>query len=662
MVSPAGSCTGADVLDVQIFHPIKRHGTSHLPSSLEERCWLKMSQKKHTAFIAAQDTVDLSSGQRFLFYLWSFLALLVSSGCIAVLSLMLAYGLEGAEYGRMIFCNYFQHFSLFLLNWLPIFLFQLLIYGLFGRQWIAYLFSSALFLLASVGHYYKMKFRYEPFTFSDLPFIGAALGVAGRYAIFPFGKRVLLAIAAIPAGTLLMALLVKGRMGRRPRALLSLAVAVSILPLWRFVYSDEILYYETSVTPPITVMEWQQQFSAMKGFVYPFIHSIRYAVSIPEGYDKKEAAALLSGYEDAPIPEERKVNLMVFQLESFCDMSALDIDGLSPEVYERYHALENETYNGRLIVNVSGGNTIDTERCFLSGTYYMANYRSSSYSNVRYLRSQGYTAVGSHPNQPRFYSRSGVNTSLGFEDYWFLNEHYEWTDDWYPDKDLFPEVLRQFRDLTERGEKVFSFNVTIQGHSPYESEKLLYDTVYWPGEGCSDEARYTFNNYLGSVLETQEAMCFLTDSLREDPEPAVLLFYGDHMPGLGDIYQDLGINIDTATTEGFLNYYSTNYLIWANNAAKEMLGDSFTGKGPDVSVCFLMNLLFDKLGWEGSAFNQFGNEIRKTLPVVTSNGFYYENGTLTKDLSPEGQQRFRDLSFATYYANRNYDTSAKEAK
>ena len=87
----------------------------------------------------------------------------------------------------------------------------------------------------------------------------------------------------------------------------------------------------------------------------------------------------------------------------------------------------------------------------------------------------------------------------------------------------------------------------------------------------------------------------------------MLAVFGDHKPWLGysnSAYQELGVNLDTATEEGFYNYYSTRYLIWANDAAKEALGEDFVGEGPDVSSCFLMNLLFDLCGWQGNAWAQ----------------------------------------------------------
>ena len=116
--------------------------------------------------------------------------------------------------------------------------------------------------------------------------------------------------------------------------------------------------------------------------------------------------------------------------------------------------------------------------------------------------------------------------------------------------------------------------------------------------------------------------------------------------------------MDLSTEEGFYNYYSTRYLIWANDAAKDVLGQDFLGEGPDVSSCFLMNLLFDYLGWTGDAWAQATTDIWREIPVLTSTGSYIRNGELTTELDPEGQallSRYQSLEY--YYGTHfQYDS------
>ncbi len=73
----------------------------------------------------------------------------------------------------------------------------------------------------------------------------------------------------------------------------------------------------------------------------------------------------------------------------------------------------------------------------------------------------------------------------------------------------------------------FSFSVSYQGHSPYADDTLVWGETYIPHEGISDAAYYTVNNYLGSVASTGKQLAAYVDSFRDDPEPVVLVFFGD---------------------------------------------------------------------------------------------------------------------------------------
>ena len=167
------------------------------------------------------------------------------------------------------------------------------------------------------------------------------------------------------------------------------------------------------------------------------------------------------------------------------------------------------------------------------------------------------------------------------------------------------------------------------------------------------------DNYLGSVADTARQLSSLMDAFREEERPVVLVVFGDHKPWLGDsnsAYQELGVNLDTSTQEGFYNYYGTRYLIWANDAAKEALGRDLTGEGPDVSSCFLMNLVFDLLGWQGDSWAQATTEIWHQLPVLTAVGRYVENGQLVeeKDLSEEGRRLLNTYRSMEYYQGTHF--------
>ena len=198
---------------------------------------------------------------------------------------------------------------------------------------------------------------------------------------------------------------------------------------------------------------------------------------------------------------------------------------------------------------------------------------------------------------------------------------------------------------------MFSFRVTLQGHAPYHDTAYDEDGHFWQSSTASERTSYIMNNYLSMIAETQRLVLDGLNELSANAEPCVVLIYGDHNPRLDDgkVYSDIGLSFDMQTKEGVLNYYGTPWMIWANDSARKMFAKDFQGEGPTVSPGYLMNVLFNTLGWPGNAFMQFTSEIEKTLPVVTTNGIFFENGILTMNPDAAGRKLLHDYECVQYY-------------
>ena len=576
--------------------------------------------------------------------------LLLSSAVLNTLCLCFAFGVH--EWS--IFLGYLSHPLLFVLNWLPILLLQTALYCCFNRHWPAFLINTAVFLCASLGNYFKLKFRDEPFVFSDIGSIRAGLSVAGNYGV-SLNKRMVLAIGLLAAVAVYL-FFKRKRDPQKPsaRIMIMFALLASVFPLWHFVYSADNLYLRLAEKNLIWETWDSRQYFVATGFPYPFLHSITDSRDIPpKNYNAELARDLLNQYEDQTIEEEKKANLLVLQLESFTDLEKMGVRGISQDVYAPLRFLEQEALCGTIVPNVIGGGTIDTERCFLTGSFGLQSYWADAPSYVRYLNSQGYSSSFGHPNREFFYNRKNVADYLGFKENLFLENYYQavTSGEWRCDVSFLPDVFRQFREETEGEAPVFSFRVTLQGHAPYHDSFYDEDGHFWQGETASENTLYIINNYLSMIAETQQLVLDGLDTLRDNKEPCVVLIYGDHNPKLDDgtVFLDLGLSFDMKTERGVLGYYGTPWMIWANEAAKNVFGDVFRGQGPTVSPGYLMNVLFNTLGWEGNAFMQFTSEIQSTLPVVTTNGIYFQNGSLTMNPDEAGKQLLHNYECVQYY-------------
>lgn len=594
-----------------------------------------------------------SKQKRIGFWAWNLALLLLSGISIGGLSLILALGTKTPGFLR----TYVENPLILLLNLLPILALIVLLYGLTGRVWCAYLITAALVLGLSAGNYYKLLFRNDPLMFEDLLLLKEAGDMAGKYDLSQAGPiPVILLCAAVVLPFLI--LLARGRPRGRLRAAVAAvgaAVAVLLAPL----VTDQTTYTVHAANYDRVSNIWSatEQYIA-HGFVYPFLYSIGTAIDHgpPPRYNAQQAQADLERYEDAEIPEDRRVNVIGVMLEAYNDFSRLGTPTFIKDPYTVWHQLEAEGYSGSLVTNIFSGGTVDTERCFITGFSDLVDIRRPTNSYAWYFRSQGYRVEGMHPFYDWFYNRKNVNENLGFQDYYFIENYFgQYTGGNVATDDIFfSQLLKTYQAASEGGAPYFNFSVTYQGHGPYDPEVSWWGDV---GEFVADDGTYTLaqqhilNNYFGSVNNTGWQLKTFTDSLRTDDTPVVLVLFGDHNPGLGlSAYESIGLDIDVSTREGFENYYCTRYIIWANDAAKEVLGCDFTGEGPTISPCYLMDQVFQLCGWEGPAYMQASKAVGEQIPVINNpTGFCYEKDTFTNLLTQEGQNTLDAFYSLQYY-------------
>ena len=585
----------------------------------------------------------LSQKKKTVFWAWNVFVLFCAGVCLGGLSLFFAYG-------------DFTVPLIPVLNLVPVILLVFLLWFLLGRPWLAFLISSAVVWGFSLGNYYLLRFRDDPLMFEDVRNIATAMAFTDDYDMTP-DLRIWFGLGCILLGTALLFLFVRGIPRLKVRIPLFLLGAALCVPL-SGLYTDKDIY--NNKTQNFTyINRWSStQLYISKGFVYPFLHSTTEgSIKPPKGYQEREAEQLLAAYEDKNIPEEEKVDIITLQLEAFADFSRFaGVEGIDWEkAYDVYHDIEAESYTGNLVTNIFAGGTIDTERAFLTGYADQWNYRANTNSYGWYFGDQGYTVEGSHPSYDWFYNRKNVNRYLGIPTYYFYENRYGTI---ATDEELLPDIFTRYAENRDgEGKPFFSFNVTYQGHGPYSTTDVWRGNHYTDGR-YSTETTNIVDNYLGSVSDTAQQLRKMLDSFAAEERPVVVVGFGDHMPWLGyanSAYQELGVNLDTSTREGFFNYYGTRYFIWANDAARQVLGNDFTGEGPDVSSCFLMNLLFEQCGWEGNSYMQATDAIREEIPVLTTVGRYVQkDGQLVETLDEAGQSALDTYQSLEYYYGTNF--------
>ena len=567
--------------------------------------------------------------------------------------------LGAVVFGFPLFLTYLEYPSILLLNLLPPVLLIFLLYFISGRAWIAFSFPAAFTIIISIAHFIKVQFRGDPLVATDIFFIREGLAAGSGYTL-DLNWKIIFAILVLITGVLISVFLLKYKIsGKKFRIISSVAAAAVCVTLYSAVFINDSIHERTGVDMELTEWSMSRDFIS-KGFLYPFINSIPDVINVifpgrdlPDWYDEDMARELFAQFTNADIPPEKTVNIITIMLEAYSDLSRFDVLDFKVDVYAPFHRLQAESISGMLVCNVFGGLTIDTERLFLSGNTQLSPFPAPTNTFVQFLRSQGFHTEGFHAGDMWFYDRRPINMNLGFDNFLFIDDFPEGN---RTDSFFFPTVLDMYLSR-ERGVPYFSYNLTYQNHGPYPS--WVTQEPYMINRGSlSDESFNILNNYLTGIYDTNRHIEEFINALRHDPDPVVVVLFGDHKPWLGNghsVYHELGINIDGTTDEGFLNFFSTPYIIWANYAAREAVGHDFVGNGRSFSPGFLMVEVFSLLSWDGESYMQALRNFMETVDIIHAPlGKFRENGVITRQLSPDVEQQYRNLRMMEIYRRLNF--------
>lgn len=575
------------------------------------------------------------------------ISLLIISFIISMFSLL--FSTVPLEFSNLGFI--FSRPDIFILNTIPVLGLLTILFFLINSLWISTLTTGIVVLGFSFVNFLKISYRSEPLFFSDLKLVKETMAMQGEYSINlnleMFLVLFLLIIGAIIIKKFFDFKIFNGKM----RIIVPLITLIILGFSINTIYSSEELYNEKGEKYGGEIVTPLEKYM-YNGFVYPFIYSIidNSSSDIRE-YNKEDVETILSEYEYMSIPEDKKVNIIAVMLEAFSDFSEFEELNFLKDPYVNWHQLEENYISGKLLVNVFGGGTINTELSFLNGTYLHKNYLEDTNSYMWYFRNEGYDTYGMHPSNGWFYERYDTYDYLGAKEYLALENNFEEKGiNGYKDYNFFQEIIDQFEERKEKGSPQFNFSVTYQNHGPYPDHYIESNQFVEVKDHQDSEGGNLMNNYLAGIWDTDQSLALLINHFKESEEPVILIFFGDHKPWLGEGdkgYKTFGINTSLNNLEGYLNYYETPFVIFGNDSAKEMFSREFKGDAGLMSPHFLMNYLMNYLDLQGDRYNQYLTDITKRLKANTET-IYFIDGEFSQNLN-ENQQNLLDEYFQVQY-------------
>lgn len=546
------------------------------------------------------------------------------------------------------------HTEKFILACLVLFVFLAFLSSVAGSVLVGSILYTTIIGILGVADYLKMSYRQEPIYPDDIKMItelSLLKEMAGETTFF-----ILMGIAGVVIilfGWGLYRSFKKGRRFQVVRGTTFVLSAILLMYIGSFNNPNNLLrkaYNKTALWIPYS----QKMNYYNTGFIGGFLYNLQVeAMDEPKGYSKAKVAEITKNYQQIAdkknqTVEEEQPNIVYVMSESFSDPSHLNGIEVSGNPLQDYYDIANQTYSGKMLSQNYGGGTANIEFEALTGfsmelfnaqlttPYTMLVPKMTKFpSLVSNLAAQNYQTTAIHPYNTSMYKREDVYDVFGFDS--FISEkEMSYTEKlqnnpYISDKAAYQEVLSI---LKQQDSPQFVHLVTMQTHMPYGGK---YSDIAYDAQVSDGSDTDNLTNYLQDVAYSSEALKEFVDSLQDVSRRTLVVFWGDHLPG---IYSEAvqGANDEQTLHETqFLMFDSEGKL--ANQATHDAISSPFY---------FAANLL-EQTNQVTTGFYQLLLEMEQVLPAF-ERGLYYQNGQWRKEAQLNEQQKklYEDYQMIQY--------------
>lgn len=517
-----------------------------------------------------------------------------------------------------------------LLFWIACFM----LWGLLRNVFLSGCLVSVLLTVLTVINYYTLTFRGTVFMPSDILAAGTAMNVLGQYTL-TVGAELLAGIGLIISGCMFLRYFEQSEAHRgKFRRVLS-TVGPVVLGLV-FIYGINLSSVQQTFGFAVNIWKATLQCEE-EGFALTFFVNIANTFPHkPESYSKSKIQELYEQYTTEYADEETVFpNVLVIMNESFSDLEEFDLFEASEPLTPFLDSQKGDAHalTGYVEVPVFGGGTSKTEFEFLTGVNSRDYPTSSPYDTFvakkvpalpETMKSLGYESIALHPSVASNWSRSKGYPKLGFDEFIDAEkmQNNKLVRNFISDESFYNEIIRIDE---ETDAPLFLFGVTMQNHGGYDEED--YEE---PIEIVSPAGDYPLaTQYINLVRESDRALEEFVSYYEAAEEPAVIVFFGDHLPNVeSELLENIMEPYRTGTDQDNLLSYHTPYYIWTN---MEMDKDALPEDGSTLSIALLQTVVMDVAGLPKSGYQQFLSALMEQYPVVAAGCVLDADGQVVED-------------------------------
>ena len=538
----------------------------------------------------------------------------------------------------------------FVADCLIVWLVLVVLIGITNRVMVSVGFVAAFVFIIAVANWVKIGIRSEPVYPSDVDFIKEP-----QFLTTMVSPKSLVIALFVVIGIVAISLLIANKYERRLVAIWpehlpfrhqlvavgvrSLIVTFALVMLantagfnypgnvWRKVYDmsgDRWRYWNQRTN--------YQAHGFLGGFLYNMPTT---AMSEPPEYSQATMDALAAKYQRVADRINAKrtgslddTNVVIVLSESFSDPTRLAGMKLAQDPIPRTRRLLGRTTSGTMMTQLYGGGTANMEfetltgqsiglfKPQLSSPYQMLVSSFQKYpSAVGWFAAHGHDPIAVHPYLTGMYKRQTVYKTFGFtkfiHDTTMAESHKIDNSQFISDQSAFDEVERQ---ITASPRPLMVNLVTMQNHIPMDN--AYKNPIPVTGIGGSEANRVS--NYARGLAHTDQALAKFLADLRRSKEKTVVVFYGDHLPG---IYSS-----DVRDSNSDLAIHETPFFLWSNR------GKLVHKPEPVTSPINFLPMLYQMADAPIPPYYAMLQQLRTQVSAI-------EQGRI---LTPTGQQMERD--------------------
>ncbi|WP_179130743.1 LTA synthase family protein [Enterococcus hirae] len=517
-----------------------------------------------------------------------------------------------------------EKFLLACLVLLMIFLFLVAVLG-------SFLFGTFFYLVCigilGYANYLKMTYRQEPIYPDDLKMIkefGLLKDMTGTTSFYLLAGMILLVVAG--GCWAIYRSFKKDKKFQAIRVITLFTTIFALIYISHFNNPNNLLrkaYNKTALWIPYS----QKMNYYNTGFIGGFLYNLKIdPMEKPKGYSEEKIKEITSHYqkladEKNKTASEEQPNIIYVMSESFSDPSRLNGVEITGDPLADYYAVADQTYSGQMLSQNYGGGTANIEFEALTGfsmglfnaqlttPYTMLVPKMNQLpSIVSTLKDQNYHTTAIHPYNTSMYKRKDVYEVLGFDE--FISENtMTYTDTiednpYISDASAYQEVMDL---LKEDDTPQFIHLVTMQTHMPYDGkyQQLEYTAKTEDNSGIS-----SLENYLQDISYSSQSLKAFTEELKKLSRRTLVVFWGDHLPG---IYSDTIQNSNEKHT-----LHETQFLMFDSQGELEKT------EAPVTSPFYFAADLMNQTNQQTTGFYQLLLALQNELPAFERELYYQE--------------------------------------